>query len=131
MKKEIAKLTDAKFKVLVFRILREIVEYGCTIEEKVKAMQSDIKENIQGTDSEEKEIRTQINDLDQQEEINSQLEQNEEMRIQKNERLRNLWDNFKCSTIQIIGVPEEEEEQDIENLLEKIMKENSPSCQRK
>ena len=25
------------------------------------------------------------------------------------ERLRNLWDNFKCSNIQIIGVPEEEE----------------------
>ena len=40
------------------------------------------------------------------------------MRIQKNEEgLRNLWDNFKCSNIQIIGMPEgEEEEQEIENL---------------
>ena len=77
--------------------------------------------------SEEKEIRTQINDLDQQEEINSQLEQNEEMRIQKNERLRNLWDNFKCYNTWIIGVPEgEEEEQEIENLFENIM-ENSPN----
>ena len=36
------------------------------------------------------------------------------------ERLKNLWDNFKCSNIQIIGVPEgEEEEQEIENLFEK------------
>ena len=36
--------------------------------------------------------------------------------------LRNLWDNFKCSNIRIIGVPEgEEEEQEIENLFEKIM----------
>ena len=53
------------------------------------------------------------------------LEQKEKMRIQKNEMLRNLWDNFKCSDIQIIGVPEgEQEEQEIENLLEKIMKEN-------
>ena len=44
------------------------------------------------------------------------------------ERLRNLWDNFKCSSIQIIGVPEgEEEEQEIENLLEKIMKGNLPN----
>ena len=42
--------------------------------------------------------------------------------------LRNVWDNFKCSNIQIIGVPEgEEEEQEIENLLEKIMKENFPN----
>ena len=39
---------------------------------------------------------------------NIQLEQNEESRIQKNEeRLRNLWDNFKFSNIRIIGVPEE------------------------
>ena len=43
--------------------------------------------------------------------------------MKKQERLRNLSDNFKRSNIQIIGVPEEEEKkQDIENLLEKIMK---------
>ena len=48
---------------------------------------------------------------------------NEETRIQKNEeRLRNLQDNFKRPNIQIIGVSEgEEEEQEIENLPEKIM----------
>ena len=35
---------------------------------------------------------------------------------------------MKRSNIQIIGVPEgEEEEQEIENLLEKIMKENFPN----
>ena len=47
----------------------------------------------------------------------------------KNEdRLRNLQDNFKCSKIQIIGVPEgEEEEQEIKNLFEQIMKENFPN----
>ena len=60
---------------------------------------------------------------------NIQLEQNEESRIQKNEeRLRNLWDNFKFSNIRIIGMPEgEEQEQKIENLFEKIMKENFPN----
>ena len=47
-------------------------------------------------------------------------------RIQKNEeRIRNLWDNFKHSNNQIIGVPEgEEEDQEMENLFENIMKEN-------
>ena len=40
--------------------------------------------------------------------------------LKKNERLRNLWDNFKHSNIWIIGVPEgEEEERGIENLFEK------------
>ena len=34
---------------------------------------------------------------------------------------------FKCSNIQIIGVPEGEEEQEIENLFEQIMKENFPN----
>ena len=70
------------------------------IEEKVKAMQSEIKENVQGTKSDGKEIRTQLNGLEQKEEVNSQLEHKEETRIQKKkneERLRNLWNNFKCS----------------------------------
>ena len=68
-----------------------MVEYGCKIEEKVKAMKSEIKRNVQGTNSEGKETGTQINDLEQKEEINIQLKQNEEIRIEKNvEGLRNL-----------------------------------------
>ena len=48
------------------------------------------------------------------------------------ERLRNFQDILKRSNIQIIGVPEgEEDEQKIENLFEQIMKENSPIWQRK
>ena len=43
------------------------------------------------------------------------------------ERLRNLQDIFKHSNIQIIGVPEEGEEQELENLFEQIMKENFPN----
>ena len=77
-----------------------MVEYAPKMEEKVKAIQSEIKEHIQGTNSDRKETRTQINDLEQKEEIRIQPEQNEETRIQKNEeRLRNLWNNFKHSSI--------------------------------
>ena len=122
---EIANLSYTQFKTLAIRMLTEMVEYGPKIEEKVKAMQSEIKQNVQGTNSEGKETRTQINSLDQKEEINIQPEQNEETRIQKNkERLRKLQENFKHSNIQIIGVLEEEEEQEMQNLFEKIMKEN-------
>ena len=74
-------------------------------------MQSEIKKNIQGTNCEGKETGTQINNLEPKEEINIQPEQNEETRTQKNEeRLRNLQDNFKYSNMQIIWVPEGEEE---------------------
>ena len=39
-----------------------------------------------------------------------------------------LWDNFKHFNVWIIGVPEgEEEEQEIENLFEQIMKETFPN----
>ena len=95
-------------------------------------MKSEIKENVQGTNSDGKETGTQINCLDQKEEINIQLEQNEETRIQNNEEsLGNLQDNFKHSNILIRGVPEgEEEEQEIENLFENIMKENFPNLRK-
>ena len=67
--------------------------------------------------------------MDQKEGRNIQPEKNEETRIQKNEEgLRNLQDILKRSNIWILGVPEgEEEEQQIENLFEQIMKEHFPS----
>ena len=110
--KEIANLSDAQFKTLVIRKLTELVEFGCKLEEKMKAMLSEIKENVQGTNSDGKETGTQINGVDQKQERNTQPEKNEETRIQKNEeRLRNLQDIFKHSNIRIIGVPEGEEEE--------------------
>ena len=67
-------------------------------------MLRETKENVQGTNSDEKETGTQINSVDQKEERNIQPEKNEETRIQKNEeRLRNLQNIFKCSNIRIIG----------------------------
>ena len=44
--KEIANLSHAEFKTLVIRMLTEMVEYGCKIDDEVKAMQSEIKKNI-------------------------------------------------------------------------------------
>ena len=83
---EIASLSDAEFKTLEIRMLTELVVYGHKIEEKVRAMKSEIKENVQGTKSDGKETRTQINGLEQKEERNIQPEQNEETKIQKTKR---------------------------------------------
>ena len=126
---ETANLSDAQFKTLVIRILTEFVEFAHKLDEKIKAMLRETKENVQGTNSDGKETGTQINGVDQKEERNIQAEKNEETRIQKNEeRLKNLQDILKRSNIWIIGVPEgEEEEQKIENLFEQIMKENFPN----
>ena len=56
---EIADLSDAELKTLVIRVLTEMLEYGCKIEEEVKAMKTEIKENVQGTNSDKKETGTQ------------------------------------------------------------------------
>ena len=72
-------------------MLTELVEFGCQLDEKMKAMLRETKENVQGTNSEVKETGTQINGVDQKEERNIQPQKNEETRIQKHEeRLTNL-----------------------------------------
>ena len=97
---QIANLPDAQFKTLVIRMLTELVDSGRKLDEIMKAMLRETKENVQGTNSDGKETGTQINTVDQKEERNIQPEKNKETRIQKNdERLRNHWDNFKCSNI--------------------------------
>ena len=81
-------------------MLTELGEYGHKVEEKVKTMLSEIKENVQGTNSDRKDTGSQINGVDQKEERNIQPEKNEETRIQKHEeRLRNLQDILKCSNL--------------------------------
>ena len=126
---EIDNLSEAEFKTLAIRMLTELTEFAYRMKEEMKSTQNEIKQNIQQINSEGKEIGAQISGLEQKEEINIQPEQNEETRIQRNEeKLQNLWDNIKHSNIRIIGVLEgEEEEQEIENLLEEITKENVPN----
>ena len=109
---QIDNLSGAQFKTLVIRKLTELVEFGHKLDEKMKAMPRETKENVQGTNCDGKETGTQINGVDQKEERNIQPEKNEETRTRKNEeRLRNLQDILKRSNIRIIGVPEGEEKE--------------------
>ena len=66
-------------------MLTDLIELGRKMKKQIKDTQSEIKQNIQGTNSDRKETRDQSNDLEQKENINIQLGQNEETRIQKNE----------------------------------------------
>ena len=68
--KEIANLSDGEFKALVIKMLTELIGLVWKMKEQMKDTQSEIKQNIQGTTSDRKETRTQINDLEQKEEIN-------------------------------------------------------------
>ena len=113
-------------------MLQELIVYCNSVRKtraEMKVTLSEIKKNLQGANSGEEEAENQINHLEHKKEKSIQPEQQEEKIIQKNEdRIRSLWDISKHTNIRIIGVPEgEEEEQEIENLLEKIMKENLPN----
>ena len=80
----IANLSDAEFRTLVIRRLKELTEYGNSIKKtqvEMKAIVSEIKKNQQGTNSEGEEAGIQINDLEHKEEKNIQPEQKEETRI--------------------------------------------------
>ena len=80
---EISNLSDAEFKTLVIRMLRELTEYGTNIKEEMKVTLSEIMKNPQEANSEGKETRIQINNLEHKKEIHIQPEEKEETRIQK------------------------------------------------
>ena len=61
---EIANLSDGEFKALVIKMLTELIELGRKMKKQMKETQSEIKQNIQGTNSDRKETRTQSNDLE-------------------------------------------------------------------
>ena len=110
--KEIDNLSDAEFKTVVIRILTELIELSHKMKEEMKAIQSEIKENIQGTNSEGKKIESQVNDLEQKGRNKHSTEKELRNKNSNNkEKLRNLWDNFKHSSIQIIGVSKGEEQE--------------------
>ena len=91
---EIANLSDAKFKTLVIRMFKELIEYSNNRYEEMKVTLSEIKKNLQGR--KERKSAIQINNLEHKEEISIQLEQKEETRIQKKEdSIRRIWDISK------------------------------------
>ena len=74
-------------------MLTELVEFGRKLDEKMKAMPRETKENIQGTNSDVKETGTQINGVDQKEETTNQN------RMKKQEFKKMRRDIFKHSNI--------------------------------
>ena len=69
---QIANLSDAQFKTPVIKKLTELVEFGQKLDEKMKPMLRETKENGQGTNSDAQETGTQINSIDQKEETSNQ-----------------------------------------------------------
>ena len=75
-------------------------------------MLSEIKENVQGANSDGRKPGLKSTVWTRQKKETSNQKRMNKQKFKKNEdRLRNLQDIFKRSNIQIIGVPEGEEEE--------------------
>ena len=87
---------------------------------------SDLKNTVEGIKSRLHEAKDWISELKGTvEKKNTQIKQEKEKRHRKNkEELREMQEHMKCNNIHIIGIPEGEEEQGIENLFEKVIMEN-------
>ena len=93
---------------------------------------TEIKNTLEGINSRISEAEERLSELeDKMVEITSE-EQNKVNRMKRTEdSLRDLWDNIKCTNIQIIGVPEEEgKKKGYENIFEEIMVENVPNVEK-
>ena len=88
-KMEINNLSDAEFKTLFIRMLKELSEGLSSIKKiqsETKDTLTEIKNNLQANNSRVDEAENQIKDLQHKEAKNNQSEQ-EEKRIQKNEKV--------------------------------------------
>ena len=92
---------------------------------------TEIKYTLEGINTRISEAEEQISELeDKVVEITSE-EQNKVKRMKRTEdSLRDLWHNIKCTNIQIIRVPEEEEQKKwYEKIFEEVIVENSPNME--
>ena len=87
------------------------------------------KNSLEGINIRITEAEEQISDLEDKTIEITVTEQNKEKRMKRIEdSLRDLGDNIKCTNIQIIGVPEEEEKKKgSEKTFQEIILENFPN----
>ena len=71
---------------------------------------TEMKNTLEGINSRITEAEERISELENKVVEMTATEQNKEKRMKRNEdSLRDHWDTIKCTSIQIIGVPAEEE----------------------
>ena len=94
---------------------------------------SEMKNTLEGINNRITEAEERVSELEDRMVEITAVEQNKEKRMKRIEdNLRDLWDNTKCTNIQIIGVPEEEEKKKwYEKRFEEITVENFPKLERK
>ena len=121
---EIGKLPEKKFRIMIVNMIKKLENKMEKMQESINKdleelknkhtetnnMITEIKSTLEGINSRLSKAEEQISELeDKMVEITSE-DQNKVKRMKRTEdSLRDHWDNIRCTNIQIIGVPEEEE----------------------
>ena len=91
---EISNLSDAEFKTLVIRILKGLIVYFNSVKKtqaEMKVTLSEIKKNLQGTNTGVDEAENQINDFEHKKKKTFNQNSNKKKNIQRTkDRLRSL-----------------------------------------
>ena len=140
---EIGSLPKKEFRIMIVKMIQNLGNRMEKIKEmfnkdleELKSKQTmmnntinEIKNSPEGISSRKTEAEEHISDLEDKIVEITTAEQNKEKRMKRIEgSLRDFWDNVKCTNIQIIGVPEEEEKKKgIEKIFEEIIVENFPN----
>ena len=136
---EIGSLPEKEFRVIIVKMIQNLGSRMEKIQEtfnkdleELKSKETvmnntinEIKNSLEGSNSRITEAEEQISDLEDKIVEITTAEQNKDKRMKRIEdSLRDLWDNIKCTNIQIIGVPEEEKKKGTEKIFEEIIVEN-------
>ena len=143
---EIGNLPEKKFRIMIVKMIQDL---GKRMEANIEKMQeifnkdleelqnkqtemkntiTEMKNTLEGINSRITEAEERISDLEDRMVEFTATEQNKEKRMERNEDLRDLWDNIKCNNIRIIGAPEgEEREKGLEKIFEEIIVEHFPN----
>ena len=144
---EIGKLPEKEFRIMIVKMIKNLENKMEKMKESVnKDLEelknkhietnntiTEIKNTLEGINSRISEAEERISELeDKMVEITSE-EQNKVKGMKRTEdSFRDLWGNVKHISIQIIGVPEEEEKKKgCEKIFEEIIVENFPTWKRK
>ena len=121
---EIGKLSEKEFRIMIAKMIKNLENKMEKMQESInKDLEelknkhtktnntiTEIKNTLEGINSRISETEERISELDDKMVEITPEDQNKVKRMKTTEdSLRDLWDNIKCTNIQIIGVPEEEE----------------------
>ena len=124
---EICKLPEKEFRIMIVKMIKNLENKMEKMQESINKDLEELKNKYAETNNTINEIKTTLEGINSRiseaEERISELEdkmveitfeeQNKVKRMKRTEdSLRDLWGNIKCTNIQIIGVPEEEEKKE-------------------